>query len=72
MFFVNKFSNGDNLQTLQTIAFNAHLRGLGHYQPFLIVCPLSVLHNWIEEFQRFAPSVRFYAYFPSIIIEPFL
>ncbi|KAG1824917.1 SNF2 family N-terminal domain-containing protein [Suillus subaureus] len=41
-------------KTLQTIAFNAHLRGLGHYQPFLIVCPLSVLHNWIEEFQKFA------------------
>ncbi|KAJ8597185.1 hypothetical protein M405DRAFT_724780 [Rhizopogon salebrosus TDB-379] len=44
-------------KTLQTIAFNAHLRGLGHYQPFLIVCPLSVLHNWIEEFQKFAPSI---------------
>ncbi|KAG1828022.1 SNF2 family DNA-dependent ATPase [Suillus variegatus] len=44
-------------KTLQTIAFNAHLRGLGHYQPFLIVCPLSVLHNWIEEFQKFAPTI---------------
>lgn len=44
-------------KTLQTIAFNAHLRGLGHYQPFLIVCPLSVLHNWMEEFQKFAPTI---------------
>ncbi|KAG2118620.1 SNF2 family N-terminal domain-containing protein [Suillus clintonianus] len=44
-------------KTLQTIAFNAHLRGLGHYQPFLIVCPLSVLHNWIEEFHKFAPTI---------------
>lgn len=44
-------------QTLQTIAFNAHLRELGHFRPFLIVCPLSVLHNWIEEFHRFAPAV---------------
>ncbi|KAG0703418.1 P-loop containing nucleoside triphosphate hydrolase protein [Suillus ampliporus] len=44
-------------KTLHTIAFNAHLRGLGHYQPFLIVCPLSVLHNWIEEFQKFAPTI---------------
>ncbi|KAI6144467.1 P-loop containing nucleoside triphosphate hydrolase protein [Pisolithus tinctorius] len=41
-------------KTLQTIAFNAHLRELG---PFLIVCPLSVIHNWIEEFRRFAPSI---------------
>ncbi|KAG6331467.1 hypothetical protein ID866_7620 [Astraeus odoratus] len=44
-------------KTLQTIAFNAHLRELGHYRPFLIVCPLSVIHNWIEEFRRFAPSI---------------
>ncbi|KAG1842614.1 hypothetical protein F4604DRAFT_1938679 [Suillus subluteus] len=28
-------------KTLKTIAFNARLRGLGHYQPFLVVCPLS-------------------------------
>ncbi|KAI6021044.1 SNF2 family N-terminal domain-containing protein [Pisolithus marmoratus] len=44
-------------KTLQTIAFNAHLRELGHFRPFLIVCPLSVIHNWIEEFRRFAPSI---------------
>ncbi|KAI6018221.1 SNF2 family DNA-dependent ATPase [Pisolithus microcarpus] len=44
-------------KTLQTIAFNAHLRELGHFRPFLIVCPLSVVHNWIEEFRRFAPSI---------------
>ncbi|KAH7910079.1 SNF2 family N-terminal domain-containing protein [Hygrophoropsis aurantiaca] len=44
-------------KTLQTIAFNAHLRGIGHYRPFLIVCPLSVLHNWKEEFQKFAPDI---------------
>ncbi|KAL4065609.1 SNF2 family N-terminal domain-containing protein [Scleroderma yunnanense] len=44
-------------KTLQTIAFNAHLRELGHFRPFLIVCPLSVIHNWIEEFHRFAPAI---------------
>ncbi|KAH7926002.1 hypothetical protein BV22DRAFT_1063947 [Leucogyrophana mollusca] len=44
-------------KTLQTIAFNAHLRGIGHYRPFLVVCPLSVLHNWKEEFQKFAPKI---------------
>ncbi|KAF8553112.1 hypothetical protein OG21DRAFT_1414866 [Imleria badia] len=44
-------------KTLQTIAFNAHLRELGHFRPFLIVCPLSVIHNWIDEFHRFAPAI---------------
>ncbi|KIJ19572.1 hypothetical protein PAXINDRAFT_108979 [Paxillus involutus ATCC 200175] len=44
-------------KTLQTIAFNAHLRELGHFRPFLVVCPLSVIHNWIDEFRRFAPTI---------------
>jgi ATP-dependent DNA helicase len=43
-------------KTLQTIAFAAHLRATGT-RPFLVVCPLSVLHNWVEEFRRFAPGV---------------
>ncbi|KAF9222210.1 hypothetical protein BS17DRAFT_784014 [Gyrodon lividus] len=44
-------------KTIQTIAFNAHLRELGHFRPFLVVCPLSVIHNWIDEFHRFAPTI---------------
>jgi len=46
------------LQTIQTIAFIAHLR-VRVEAPFLVVCPLSVLHNWIDEFTRFAPEVAF-------------
>ncbi|KAJ4497044.1 SNF2 family N-terminal domain-containing protein [Lentinula lateritia] len=44
-------------KTLQTIAFSAHLRELGVAMPFLIVCPLSVLHNWIDEYAKFAPEI---------------
>ncbi|BEI90220.1 uncharacterized protein CcaverHIS019_0302900 [Cutaneotrichosporon cavernicola] len=44
-------------KTLQTISFFAHLRAKGTWGPFLIVCPLSVLHNWISEFEKFAPSI---------------
>lgn len=47
-------------KTLQVIAFNAHLRELGHFRPFLIVCPLSVIHNWVDEFRRFTPTVGFH------------
>jgi hypothetical protein len=44
-------------QTLQTIAFLAYLCEKGTTGPFLIVCPLSVLSNWITEFQKFAPDI---------------
>ncbi|KAI0044579.1 hypothetical protein FA95DRAFT_1496832 [Auriscalpium vulgare] len=43
-------------KTIQTIAFVAHLR-VNAEAPNLIVCPLSVLHNWVDEFQRFAPDI---------------
>lgn len=44
-------------QTLQTISFLAHLRAKGTWGPFLIVCPLSVLNNWITEFEKFCPAI---------------
>ncbi|CAE6440315.1 unnamed protein product [Rhizoctonia solani] len=44
-------------KTLQTISFLAHMKAKGVWGPFLIVCPLSVLHNWISEFEKFAPSI---------------
>ncbi|TFY77398.1 hypothetical protein EWM64_g6613 [Hericium alpestre] len=43
-------------KTIQTIAFIAYLRTRVD-SPFLIVCPLSVMHNWIDEFQKFAPDI---------------
>ena len=49
------------MQTIQTIAFIAYLR-VRVEAPFLVVCPLSVLHNWIDEFKRFAPKVAFSAF----------
>lgn len=44
-------------KTLQTIAFLAHLREKGSNGPFLIVAPLSTLDNWVNEFNRFTPSI---------------
>ncbi|KAK8845307.1 hypothetical protein IAR55_006020 [Kwoniella newhampshirensis] len=44
-------------KTLQTISFLAHLRSKGTWGPFLIVCPLSVLNNWIMEFEKFCPGI---------------
>ncbi|CED83093.1 Chromatin remodeling complex WSTF-ISWI, small subunit [Phaffia rhodozyma] len=44
-------------KTLQTISFIAHLRTKGVWGPFMIVCPLSVLHNWSAEFAKFTPDI---------------
>ncbi|KAG6809199.1 hypothetical protein H0H92_001186 [Tricholoma furcatifolium] len=44
-------------KTLQTIAFSAYLREHRNSKPFLVVCPLSVMHNWMDEYQKFAPSI---------------
>ncbi|KDR71576.1 hypothetical protein GALMADRAFT_159402 [Galerina marginata CBS 339.88] len=44
-------------KTLQTIAFSAYLREHDNFKPFLIVCPLSVLHNWVDEYKKFAPDI---------------
>lgn len=33
------------------------MRAKGTWGPFLVVCPLSVLHNWVTEFEKFAPSI---------------
>ncbi|CAG8949577.1 hypothetical protein HYFRA_00007810 [Hymenoscyphus fraxineus] len=45
-------------KTIQTISLIAHLREAENYLgPHLIVAPLSTLSNWIEEFQKWVPSV---------------
>ncbi|KAK4689103.1 ATP-dependent DNA helicase, partial [Tremellales sp. Uapishka_1] len=52
-------------KTLQTISFLAHLKSKGTWGPFLIVCPLSVLHNWITEFEKFTPDIPVLMYHGS-------
>ena len=45
-------------KTIQTIALIALLREQENYLgPHLIVAPLSTLSNWIEEFEKWTPSV---------------
>ncbi|KAJ7703512.1 hypothetical protein B0H17DRAFT_1194048 [Mycena rosella] len=49
-------------KTLQTITFSAHLHALRFSCPFLIVFPLSVLHNWVDEYTKFAPGISVVIY----------
>ena len=46
-------------KTVQALAWLAHLRRLDPGGgPSLVVCPASVVHNWLREAERFAPSLR--------------
>ncbi|XP_061042065.1 chromodomain-helicase-DNA-binding protein 1-like [Eubalaena glacialis] len=50
-------------KTCQTIALFIYLAGrLSDEGPFLILCPLSVLSNWKEEMERFAPGLSCVTY----------
>jgi superfamily II DNA or RNA helicase len=50
-------------KTCQTIALFIYLAGrLNDEGPFLILCPLSVLSNWKEEMERFAPGLSCVTY----------
>eukprot|EP00775_Hariotina_reticulata_P012418 gene12418-12554_t len=50
-------------KTVQVIAFVCHsVEVLGAQQPFLIVCPASVMSNWAMELQRWAPKLTVVQY----------
>ncbi|KAJ2855519.1 putative ATPase [Coemansia erecta] len=49
-------------KTLQTIAFLSFLRERRVWGPFLILCPLSTLSNWVSEFYRFTPGTPVLSY----------
>ncbi|XP_041267011.1 chromodomain-helicase-DNA-binding protein 1-like isoform X2 [Onychostruthus taczanowskii] len=53
-------------KTCQTISLLLYLtKKLSNKERFLILCPLSVLSNWKEEVERFAPGLSFITYVGS-------
>eukprot|EP00951_Prasinocladus_malaysianus_P002386 scaffold16909_cov37-Prasinocladus_malaysianus.AAC.1 len=44
-------------KTCQTIGFLSHLRHKGILGPYLVIGPLSTLPNWVNEFERFCPTM---------------
>ncbi|XP_076204851.1 chromodomain-helicase-DNA-binding protein 1-like isoform X2 [Aptenodytes patagonicus] len=53
-------------KTCQTISLLLYLtKKLTNKERFLILCPLSVLSNWKEELERFAPGLSFVTYVGS-------
>lgn len=49
-------------KTLEVIAFLAFLLENGVNGPFLVLCPLSVVGNWCNEIDKFAPSITYTKY----------
>ncbi len=53
-------------KTIQLLAFLLHLKeNQRPYAPTLLICPTSVLGNWLREAQRFAPTLRVYVHHGS-------
>jgi superfamily II DNA or RNA helicase len=46
-------------KTIQTLALLCELKEENRLAPTLLVCPTSVLGNWLREAERFAPTLRF-------------
>ena len=44
-------------KTFQTLAFISHLKAAGLPGPHLVVTPLAVLQNWVNECKRFTPQL---------------
>jgi superfamily II DNA or RNA helicase len=52
-------------KTLQTICFIAYLLETGHSKKAMIVCPASLMYNWQNELEKFAPSLAKLVYHGS-------
>jgi superfamily II DNA or RNA helicase len=47
---------GKTVQTLAHIAIEKHAKRLD--KPYLVICPTSVLPNWLSEIEKFAPKLK--------------
>lgn len=47
---------GKTLQTISLLGYLAEFRGIKG--PHLIIVPKSTLHNWMNEFKKWCPSLR--------------
>ena len=47
---------GKTLQTISLLGYLAEFRGIKG--PHLVIVPKSTLHNWMNEFEKWCPSLR--------------
>jgi superfamily II DNA or RNA helicase len=49
-------------KTVQSLALFARLREAGESRPVLLVCPMSIIGNWLREAARFTPALKVLAH----------
>ncbi len=49
-------------KTLQTISFFAYRLQQSAKEKYLIVCPASLIYNWVQELQKFTPHIKSVVY----------
>jgi len=52
-------------KTLQTICFIAYQHIASPERKSVVVCPASLIYNWEQEIQKFAPSLKTFVYRPQ-------
>lgn len=52
-------------KTVQSIALMSILRSEFQVGPFLVICPLTTIENWMSEFEKFCPSLSVVKYIGS-------
>jgi DNA helicase INO80 len=53
-------------KTIQAISLMAHIaESKGTWGPFLVVVPVTTLHNWQNELAKFCPELKVLPYFGS-------
>ncbi|MGV3525927.1 MAG: DEAD/DEAH box helicase [Candidatus Sericytochromatia bacterium] len=52
-------------KTIQTLAMLQHFRDRGETRPTLLICPTSLLNNWLREAERFVPELNVWVHHGS-------
>ena len=53
-------------KTIQAISLMAHIAEARNvWGPFLVVVPVTTLHNWKNELEKFCPALKVLPYFGS-------
>lgn len=52
-------------KTLQAICFLQYLKEKNKKTTSLVVCPTSLIYNWENELQKFAPALKYYIHYGS-------
>lgn len=58
-------------KTLQTITFLQYLKEKYSNSISLIVCPTALIYNWVDEIEKFCPTLRYHVYYGlNRVLEP--